>query len=170
MYNIQKSRWQKLELLWVVFVFVNCENKKFRKINMNEVYPIAAVTLMYIDFFLLLIVKPFFFFLQKNPNCINGWIYIFVIKSLSNGLEIKLFRGFGFVFSPVIWCFVVLHDYTRSICSEKKNRSAIRSNILKKLCNGNVEQLDITGRGSPVILLNHVFWGKIDHRTMNDDE
>lgn len=27
-----------------------------------------------------------------------------------------------------------------------------------------------TGRGSPVILLNHVFWGKIDHRTMNDDE
>lgn len=66
--------------------------------------------------------------------------------------------------------FDVLHDYTRSICSEKKNRSAIKSNILKKLCNGNVEQLDITGRGSPVILLNHVFWGKIDHRTMNDDE
>lgn len=53
---------------------------------------------------------------------------------------------------------------------KKKNRSAIRSNILKKLCNGNVEQLDITGRGSPVILLNHVFWGKIDHRTMNDDD
>lgn len=53
---------------------------------------------------------------------------------------------------------------------KKKNRSSIRSNILKKLCNGNVEQLDITGRGSPVILLNHVFWGKIDHRTMNDDE
>lgn len=53
---------------------------------------------------------------------------------------------------------------------KKKNRSAIRSNILKKLCNGNVEQLDITARGSPVILLNHVFWGKIDHRTMNDNE
>lgn len=33
---------------------------------MNEVYPIAAVTLMYIDFFLLLIVKPFFFSYKKT--------------------------------------------------------------------------------------------------------
>lgn len=165
MYNIQKSRWQKLELLWVGFVFVYCENKKFRKINTY-----SSCNINVYRFFSPVDCKTLFFFLQKNPNCINGWIYIFVIKSLSNGSEIKLFRGFGFVFSPVIWCFVVLHDYTRSICSEKKNRSSIRSNILKKLCNGNVEQLDITGRGGPVILLNHMFWGKIDHRTMNDDE
>lgn len=78
--------------------------------------------------------KTLFFFLQKNPNCINGWIYIFVIKSLSNGSEIKLFRGFGFVFSPVIWCFVVLHDYTRSICSEKKKIEAPLGAISWKSC------------------------------------
>lgn len=67
----------------------------------------------------------------------------------------------------VLWFCMIIQGRS---APKKKNRSAIRSNILKKLCNGNVEQLDITGRGSPVILLNHVFWGKIDHRTMNDDE
>lgn len=57
----------------------------------------------------------------------------------------------------VLWFCIIIQGRS---APKKKNRSAIRSNILKKLCNGNVEQLDITGRGSPVILIEPCVLGK----------
>lgn len=140
-----------------------CKNKKFRMINMKE-HPIAINNII-------IYIKYMFFpvdfknlFLIKNK--LYQWIFISDIKSLSIGSEIKLFWGFGLGFSPINCCFVVL--IVQGLL--QKRRSAIKSNILKKLCNGNVEQLDITGRGKPVIILsNHVFRGKFDHRTMNDE-